>query len=251
MITLDHLFLRDADMSAFHRKIPGGDKPHPYVLFNANLGAHVTKQTPSFQNPKYFLFRGHKAPIQYIAFSPDSSMIASGDDDGVIRLWDLKTKKFIKTLSGHEASIAGLRFSSDGTRLLSEDHFLQLKVWDVKTGECLFSRKEKIKGTWGSDRILSPDNSLLICKAKDRCVQIHDLEKDLNAHHIGMFADEILCIDLSSDGRYLAISTFLKWQTSAKKRLRAGQKRCFFSVVDFESPNLGRVHPLELRFAAI
>jgi WD40 repeat protein len=34
-------------------------------------------------------FTGHKRGIQSLAFSPDSSLLASGGSDGVIYLWDI------------------------------------------------------------------------------------------------------------------------------------------------------------------
>ena len=42
--------------------------------------------------------QGHASRIRSVAFSPDSSQIASSSDDGSIRLWDAQTGSCMTTL---------------------------------------------------------------------------------------------------------------------------------------------------------
>jgi WD40 repeat protein len=38
---------------------------------------------------------GHEADILSIAYSPDCTLLASGSDDGTVRLWDVSTRSEI------------------------------------------------------------------------------------------------------------------------------------------------------------
>ena len=51
--------------------------------------------------------RGHEMRVDSVAFSPDGSMLASGSDDGTIRLWDVSTEQPIgEPLRGHRPTVS-------------------------------------------------------------------------------------------------------------------------------------------------
>ena len=67
-----------------------------------------------------------------VAFSPDSTRLASGDDDGVLRLWDVQHAELLREVEESErlnGPINTVAFSPEGTRLVSgsED---TLQIWD-------------------------------------------------------------------------------------------------------------------------
>ena len=43
----------------------------------------------------------HSADVRSIAFSPDSSLLASGDEDGIVNLWDSSSHQLVDTLIGY------------------------------------------------------------------------------------------------------------------------------------------------------
>ena len=71
--------------------------------------------------------------------SPDGRTLASGDEVGMVRLWDLRTGSAVGVLNGHALSISRLVFSADGSLLASaadSDSHAQSEVflWEAATG---------------------------------------------------------------------------------------------------------------------
>jgi WD40 repeat protein len=66
-----------------------------------------------------------------VAFSPNGQILASGSDDGTIKLWDLKTGLEIATLSGHDSYVQSVAFSPDGKTLVSGGYDKTIKVWKI------------------------------------------------------------------------------------------------------------------------
>jgi WD40 repeat protein len=56
--------------------------------------------------------QGHRNWVLVVAWSPDAQMIASGDMDGSILLWDPKDGKLLGSCSGHKKWITSLVGSS-------------------------------------------------------------------------------------------------------------------------------------------
>ena len=81
-----------------------------------------------------------------LAFSPNGNCIASGSNDGTIRLWDVETGAEIMKLKGHNLWILSLAFSPDGKRLISTSRDRILKLWDISVGKEVFTRTQ-FRGT--------------------------------------------------------------------------------------------------------
>ena len=55
-------------------------------------------------------YKGHKAWVQAITFSPDGKMLSSGSQDHTIRVWDVETGQCLKTLRGHTSGVQAVIF---------------------------------------------------------------------------------------------------------------------------------------------
>jgi WD40 repeat protein len=71
--------------------------------------------------------------IMAVAYSPDGSLIASGETDGTVILWNARTLRQRCTLRGHSSQVSTIAFSPDGRTLASGDADAVVRVWDVES----------------------------------------------------------------------------------------------------------------------
>lgn len=60
-------------------------------------------------------FSGHSNDICAVAFSPDGKTLASGDRDGVVRIWDVPNRKPLGTLRTQGPGFCGIAFAAQGS----------------------------------------------------------------------------------------------------------------------------------------
>ncbi|MEV0061543.1 TIR domain-containing protein [Nocardia sp. NPDC050718] len=88
---------------------------------------------------------GHEGQITSVAFSPDSTELASGATDTTIRLWNTDTGSSAETLTGHTGWVLGVAFARDGRQLASTSWDGTMRVWNV-------DRAGSLGAPWPSDQ---------------------------------------------------------------------------------------------------
>lgn len=114
------------------------------------------------------------ASVKCAAFSPDNSLMATGGQDGVIRLWNAKTGKHIALWNAdasgsHPDSIYALAFSPDGQTLATGGN-ADITLWNVTT-------HHEIRRLQGHTDVIqalvfSPDGQLLASSSWDRSLRL-------------------------------------------------------------------------------
>lgn len=84
------------------------------------------------------LMEAHSEPINKIAHVENDHVVATGDDDGCIKIWDLrqaqsgKAKSCVMTLDDHEGSISDFTYNESAKMLLSSANDGMLGVFDMR-----------------------------------------------------------------------------------------------------------------------
>lgn len=148
------------------------------------------------------LSRPQTSWVTAIGFAPQATWVATGHDDGKVRLWGLEEKEALRTFQGHRLPVSAVAFSPDGTRLACAGEDRTILIWDVATGE----RVCTLEGH--TDRIHAlawhPEGDVLVSAGWDTTARVWDTRKCepiilLNAH-----ADQVVALAFSPDGELLA-----------------------------------------------
>jgi len=123
-------------------------------------------------NLRQSVFTDRFSQILSVAFSPDGKLLATGDVNHEIHVWQVETGKQLLTCKVEEGWVWSVAFSPDGRFLASSANRI-VNLWDVQTGECI----KQFQGY--SDRVFSlafsPDGRLLASGSEDRWVRVWDV----------------------------------------------------------------------------
>ena len=73
-----------------------------------------------------------RARVQSVALSANGKTLATGGEDGTVRLWDVAGRRPLgEPLAGHEGQVNSLAFSPDGETLASAGDDGTVRLWDV------------------------------------------------------------------------------------------------------------------------
>src|SRR5262249_30250659 len=77
------------------------------------------------------ILRGHEGPVRCLVYSPDGRLLASGSDDGKVKLWHLHTLQEGRTLTVNrlEDWVHSMTCAPDGTMLAAGDWNGWIRLW--------------------------------------------------------------------------------------------------------------------------
>src|SRR6185503_6865366 len=143
--------------------------------------------------------------VRCLEFSPDGTVLAVGDGNGVVKLWKIVTRDFIQ-ISAHESPVLSLAFSPDNQFLAtgSADRH-SIRLWKVRDGEPVprtFSGQ--VGDVWSL--AFSPNGRLLAVGSRDSPVRIWGLNDSVVGETVPdrLHADEYGNFCFSPDGRLMA-----------------------------------------------
>ncbi len=158
--------------------------------------------------------KGHTKKINVLAFTHNGKMIASGSDDGTIRLWNTSTGTQMLSIPSRKTN--SLAFSEDG-KILASSNPVNIQLWDVGTGTQLKSLKAENDSV--TVLTFSTDSNILACGNRDGTIRLWDLSTGNELTTFKGHVDRINALSFSSDGKMLASSSvdgaIFLWNISA------------------------------------
>lgn len=149
--------------------------------------------------------KSHPEGIYYLAFSPDSKLIASGSRDKKVGITSLGQKWPSQILGEHKFLVLSLDFSSDNRFLASGGADGKLIVWE-KNGDSINKTPYFvwIHGNWVTS--VKFFKNYLVTGSKDGKVRIFDFE---NKKFLGNFkgVENIFSVDITPEGEYLFVAS--------------------------------------------
>ena len=200
------------------------------LLYNHNLlDKYLSMFDFEFLENEYFLERTleiYDDTIKFVSISSDNKHIISGNSNGIIKLWDLQTGEYLKTLGQHNDSIQSLAISSDNKYIVSVDSNDTIKLWDLQTGEYLKTYNynnnmylfASIIGTIPLDSFkecftslaISSDNKHIISGNSNGIIKLWDLQTGEYLKTLGQHNDSIQSLAISSDNKYIVFKSIDK-----------------------------------------
>jgi WD40 repeat protein len=171
--------------------------------------------------------RGHTSPVNdlggnsdghpffgaSVAFSPDSTHLATGFWDGTVKVWDARTGGKALALKGHTCRVFSVAFSPDGKHLASaggnpSDSSKppgELKVWDAQTGREVCTLKGHQLWVWSV--AFSPDGRRLASASQDQTVKVWDLQTGQETLSFRAHRNPVWSVCFSPDDKRLATAS--------------------------------------------
>lgn len=186
---------------------------------------------------------GHLSPV--ICLSTARDLLASGDNNGQIIIWDLQRRFDPKKIEGaHKGPVTAIILSQENDLLYSGSQDKTIKVWNTKFSTLEFSleghndtinglalakdllasggndnlvkvwdlntKKEKMRFDGHNDNVtsldFSPDGGLLVSSSLDRSIKVWNVKKHELKKTLEGHTDQIKCLVVSTDGRKIISS---------------------------------------------
>jgi WD40 repeat protein/DNA-binding HxlR family transcriptional regulator len=148
------------------------------------------------------VFAQQLTQILAIAFSPDGRILATGDANGEVRLWQVADSKLLFICKGHMGWVHSVAFSPDGCILASGSSDQTVKLWDARDGtylKTLTGHNQRVRSV-----TFSPDGKILCSGSSDCTVRVWDVNSGECHKILSGHTGYIWSVAFSPDGIMLA-----------------------------------------------
>ena len=193
----------------------------------------------------YYLKPDRNRPdtIYSISFSPEGNFLAVAGDSTHIKLWDLESRKEIKTFLSDGYNVSTIAFSPDGKMLANDGGSDSVQLWEVNTGKQLASFKGH--AGWIKSIKFSPDGKFLASASRDKTIKIWNINsrteyKTLTCQDKNG-CSEMLSVSFSPNGELIASGNYdhmvRLWNVQSGQQVKALRGQTNYSNSALLSPD--------------
>ena len=110
------------------------DESH-YVVGGERLTLFSTKESKPVADFMHDVPRELAHYVGAVAISADGELVASGEKEGLVRVWNLETRKQVRSWQAYESRVSQIAFSPNAKSLATSSYSNEVTVWDVKSGK--------------------------------------------------------------------------------------------------------------------
>jgi WD40 repeat protein len=170
---------------------------------------------------------GNQRWIQSVAFNNNGTRIASGGDDGDVRLWNAKTREPIGVMTDDHHQVWSVAFSPDGHHIASANNDTNegstdytINIWDADSPHT--PPMGKLTGHTGQVySVAFPDIYHVVSGSYDRSVRLWDIKANRQVARLTGHENSVLSVGFGHDGQWIVSAgsdgTVRLWDVATQK----------------------------------
>jgi WD40 repeat protein len=167
------------------------------------------------------VFAPSQRGIQTVAFSPDSTLLATASSDRTTKIWNIRSGEPLRTFEQPEGWIVDVEFSPDGKLIASASQGATVGLWEIDSGKRLHLLC--CPDNFFVSASFSPDGKHVVATSRDRTARVYEVLTGRQLTLLAGHADSVLAAEFSPDGRRVvtasADGTARVWDPGAADQL--------------------------------